>query len=330
MRIAVIGGGSMGVAMSVLLGKNGHDVIIWSPFEEEARTINEKRGIPDRLPGVYLKEDIICTTDIEKSVKEAELIVIAVPSQKMRETAKKMAALVPKGMIIASCTKGIEDGTYMLMSQVLGEEIPGARIVALSGPSYAIEIAEGMPTSIVAASRDLEAAAICQDLLMNPSFRVYTSLDILGVELGGALKNIIALCAGICDGLGYGDNTKAALLTRGIREIARLGVAMGAELNTFFGLTGIGDLILTSTGKHSRNRLAGMLLGQGMCLDKVLKEVKMVVEGISATKPAYELAKRYNVEMPIVEQAYYVLYEKKDPRQAVLDLMARDRKMEWK
>lgn len=320
----------MGVAMSILLGRNDHDVIIWSPFEEEADTINKKRGIPDRLPGVYIKEDVFCTTDICKAVTDADMIVMAVPSQKMRETARKFAGIIPEGMIVASCTKGIEDNSYMVMSQILEQELTKARIVALSGPSYAIEIAEGMPTSIVAASKNLEAATICQDILMNSSFRVYTSLDILGVELGGALKNIIAFCAGICDGLEYGDNTKAALLTRGIREIARLGVAMGAELNTFFGLTGIGDLMLTSTGKHSRNRLAGMLLGQGMPLYKVLREVKMVVEGITATKPAFELAKKYNVEMPIVEQAFYVIYENKDPRQAVLDLMGRDKKLEWK
>lgn len=329
MKVAVLGSGSMGVAISILLGVNNHDVVIWTPFQDEADFINENHGITDRLPGVFLKDDVLCTTDLELVIKGAELIVMAVPSTKMRETAIKIKDYVHDDTIIVSCSKGIEDSTCMVMSQILEDELPDAKIAALSGPSYAIEIAQGMPTAVVIASTNIDVALKCQNIFMNDNFRVYTSEDILGVEIGGALKNIIALAAGISDGLGYSDNTKAALLTRGITEISRLGVAMGAEVNTFFGLAGIGDLILTSTGKHSRNRMTGILIGQGMKVDDAIKEVKMVVEGVNATKPAYELGKNFQVELPIISEVYDILFNSKSAKLAVAELMGRDKKMEW-
>lgn len=330
MKVAVLGSGSMGVAISVLLGVNKHDVKIWTPFQEEADSINENNGLPDRLPGVFLKESVVCTVDLEEVLKDASLIVMAVPSTKMRETAKRIKEHIYDGVIIISCSKGIEEDTCMVMSDVLKEELPTARIAALSGPSYAIEIAQGLPTAVVAASTDPTIATKCQNIFMNDNFRVYTSKDIIGVELGGALKNIIALAAGISDGLGYSDNTKAALLTRGIAEIARLGKAMGAKSSTFFGLTGIGDLMLTSTGKHSRNRMAGILIGQGLSIEEAIKEVKMVVEGVNATKPAHTLGVKHQVELPIINQVYDIIFKSKSPKVAVTELMTRDRKTEWK
>lgn len=328
LNITILGAGSMGAALAVHLAGNGHNITMWTPFRQEADTINTQRELPGRLPGVRVPDSVYCTDQMEEALREAQMVVLAVPAQTARESARQAAPYIKEGMVVASCSKGIEDNTCLLLSDVLEQELPQAQIAALSGPSYAIEIARGMPTAVVAAAAKLEVARAVQDAFMTPTFRVYTSDDILGVEMGGALKNVIAICAGISDGLGFGDDTKAALLTRGITEIARLGKAMGANPATFSGLTGMGDLILTCTGAHSRNRQAGRLIGQGKSVEEAIKEVNMVVEGISTTKPAYELATRMNVSMPITTEAYEVLFKGKDPRQAVIDLMTRDKKSE--
>ena len=333
MKVAVLGGGSMGVACAALLSKNGHEVSIWTPVEAEAKQIQETHGIAERLPGVTLPETVVATTSLEVALAEVGLVLLAVPSVFIRTTCRNASNALRRqgitGIPFVCCSKGLENETGLLLTDIMEEELPDFAVAVLSGPSYAIEIATGMPTAVVIASGDLSVAQQCQDVFMNGEFRVYTSTDVVGVELGGALKNVIALCAGICDGLGFGDNTKAALLTRGIAEIARLGVAMGADVQTFFGLTGMGDMILTCTGKHSRNKQAGMLLGKGYSLEDTLKEVKMVVEGVSAAKPALLLAQKYGVEMPIIEEANRVLYEGKCPREAMLCLMARDKKSEF-
>lgn len=336
MKVTILGGGSMGVACAALLGKNGHQVSIWTPVEAEAVQIQETRGIAERLPGVVLPDSISATTSMDDALADTKLVLLAVPSVFMRSTCRNAAAVLRTAVGVTGekvpfvcCSKGLENETGLLLTDIMEEELAGFAIAVMSGPSYAIEIATGMPTAVVIASKDLQVAQYCQDVFMNSEFRVYTSCDVTGVELGGALKNVIALCAGISDGLGFGDNTKAALLTRGIAEIARLGEAMGANPQTFFGLTGMGDMILTCTGKHSRNKQAGILLGQGYSLEDALKEVKMVVEGVSAAKPALLLAERYGVEMPIIREANNVLYEGKSPREAVLSLMARDKKSEF-
>jgi glycerol-3-phosphate dehydrogenase (NAD(P)+) len=277
------------------------------------------------LPGIKIPDDVECYIDIEAALAGSNVIVLAVPSQTTRKNVKEISKYVGKNGIIVCCSKGLEEDTCMVLSDVIKEECPNCSVVILSGPSHAEEMARGVPTTVVAACEKKEIAEHIQDLFMSPGFRVYTNPDVLGVELGGALKNVIALCAGISDGLGYGDNTKAALMTRGISEISRLGVALGAKPQTFSGLTGIGDLIVTCTSMHSRNRRAGILIGQGKSVKEALDEVKMVVEGVATTKPAYELAKEKNVSMPITTELYNVLFMGKDPKKAVNDLMTRDR-----
>ena len=326
--IAIIGAGSMGTAISILLSKNGNSVRMWTPFKEEADMINTAREHIHRLPGVIVPEGVICTDDLEKALDGAELAVLAVPSQTIRQNSRNISKYIKKNMIVVSCSKGIEEGTRMLLTDIIRQEIPQALPVALSGPSHAEEIARDIPTTVVAASENREAAELVQNIFMSPKFRVYTNSDVKGVELGGALKNVIALCAGISDGLGFGDNTKAALMTRGITEITRLGTAMGARPQTFGGLTGIGDLIVTCTSMHSRNRRAGILIGQGKSVKEALEEVKMVVEGVATAKPAYELGQEYNVDMPITREANEVLFNGKNPKQAVVDLMMREKKDE--
>lgn len=326
--IAIIGAGSMGTAISILLSKNGNSVRMWTPFKEEADMINTAREHIHRLPGVIVPEGVICTDDLEKALDGAELAVLAVPSQTIRQNSRNISKYIKKNMIVVSCSKGIEEGTRMLLTDIIRQEIPQALPVALSGPSHAEEIARDIPTTVVAASENREAAEFVQNIFMSPKFRVYTNSDVKGVELGGALKNVIALCAGISDGLGFGDNTKAALMTRGITEITRLGTAMGARPQTFGGLTGIGDLIVTCTSMHSRNRRAGILIGQGKSVKEALDEVKMVVEGVATAKPAYELGQEYNVDMPITREANEVLFNGKNPKQAVVDLMMREKKDE--
>ncbi|MCX8130044.1 MAG: NAD(P)H-dependent glycerol-3-phosphate dehydrogenase [Clostridia bacterium] len=324
-NISIIGAGSMGTAVSILLSKNGHRVRLWSPFGDEIDMLNKEREHIQRLPGVKVPQDIICTTDIEEVMTGTEMVVMAVPSQTTRENCRMISKYIKRDQIVATCSKGIEESTCMVLSEVMKQEVPQAQIAVLSGPSHAEEIARDIPTAVVAASENREAAEFMQDIFMTPRFRVYTNPDILGVELGGALKNVIALCAGISDGLGFGDNTKAALMTRGITEIARLGKAMGASRQTFNGLTGIGDLIVTCTSMHSRNRRAGILIGQGKSVREALDEVKMVVEGVATTKPAYELGLKMDVSMPITTEAYNVLFGNKNPKQAVVDLMTRNK-----
>lgn len=326
MKIAVIGSGSWGTAMAVLLANKGNDVYIWSWQQEETDRLNRDRENKEFLPGINLPQNIVCSHSMAECIKGADVIVTAVPSPATRTTAKQMSELVADGQKIVNLSKGLEGD--LRLSQVYREEIPQADISVLSGPSHAEEVSRNIPTTVVVASDKNETAEFLQDVFMTDAFRVYTSDDITGVELGGALKNVIALCAGISDGLGYGDNTKAALITRGIAEVSRLGVAMGANIATFAGLSGLGDLIVTATSTLSRNYTAGKLIGKGMDLNTVLKKVHMVVEGVNTATAAYGLGKKYGVEIPIIEQAYNVLYNDVDPRDAVNRLMTRQRTSE--
>lgn len=327
-EIGMIGAGSWGTALAALLHKNGHRVCMWSALEGEITMLKETHEHSDKLPGVKLPEDMEFTTDLGKAVSGKELLVLAVPSPFTRSTSKQLKAVVEKGQIIVNVAKGIEEHTLMTLSEIVEEEVPQAEVAVLSGPSHAEEVGRGLPTTIVVGARHKETAEHIQNLFMNEVFRVYVSPDVLGIELGGALKNVVALAAGIADGLGYGDNTKAALITRGITEIARLGTAMGGKFQTFCGLTGIGDLIVTCASMHSRNRRAGILIGQGYSMEEAMAEVKMVVEGVYSARAAIELAKKYEVQLPIIEQVNQVLFEGKAPDQAVKELMIRDKKLE--
>ncbi len=325
--VSVIGSGSWGTAAAVLLRKNGHRVRLWSRSESKSALLAQDLENREYLPGVMLDPEIEFTADIS-CVADSDAVVLVTPSAAVRATAHSLAPHLADGTVIVILSKGIEKGTHKIMSDVVAEECPRARVAVMSGPSHAEEASRGVPTCNVAASDCPDTARAVQDMFMSDTFRVYTSDDMLGVELGGSVKNVIALCAGIIDGIGFGDNTKAALMTRGIREISRLGVAMGAKPDTFWGLSGIGDLIVTCTSMHSRNRRAGILLGKGKSLDETLTEVHMVVEGISCAASVYELAKLKNVDMPIVSAAYDVIYNGKNPRDAVMALMVRTKKDE--
>lgn len=327
-KIGIIGAGSWGTALATVLQKNGHEVVVWSIAEAEVAMLNEKHEHLDKLPGVKISEDIHFTTDLKEAISGKNLLVLAVPSVYTRSTAKSMRSFVEEGQILVSVAKGIEESTYMTLSDILEEEIPAADVAVLCGPSHAEEVGRGIPTTVVAGAKTRKTAEYIQNAFMNESFRVYTSPDVLGMELGGALKNVIALAAGMADGLGYGDNTKAALITRGIHEIARLALEMGAKFETLNGLTGMGDLIVTCESKHSRNRKAGMLIGQGKSMQEAMDEVKMVVEGVYSAKAAIGLAKKYNISMPIIEQVNEVLFEDKPAAEAVTELMLRDKKIE--
>lgn len=324
-KISVIGAGSMGTAVSILLANNGHSIKMWSLFKEEVDMINNLREQTEKLPGAKIPDSVVCTTDLEETLSWSDILILVIPSQTVRENARKMASLIKGDKIISCFSKGLEKGSGLRMSEVIRQELPGASIVAMSGPCHAEELSKGIPTAYVAASESKQSAELIQDVFMSGRFRVYTNPDIIGVELGGAVKNIIALCAGISDGLGFGDNTKAALMTRGIAEISRLGVAMGARLQTFSGLAGIGDLIVTCTSMHSRNRRAGILIGQGKPVEDALREVKMIVEGVYTTEPVYRLSKELGIKMPITAEAYEILFNGKDARKAVVDLMSRDK-----
>lgn len=327
-KVGVIGAGSWGTALAVLLHKNGHEVTVWSKFQSEIDMLNTEREHKDKLAGVKLPEDMIFTTDLESSVKGMDLLVLAVPSPFTRSTSKLMSEYVEDSQIIVNVAKGIEEDTVMTLSEIIEQEIPQAVVAVLCGPSHAEEVGRGIPTTVVVGAKKKSTAEFIRSLFMNEIFRVYISPDVLGMELGGSLKNVVALAAGIADGLGYGDNTKAALITRGITEISRLGVAMGGHAETFAGLTGIGDLIVTCASMHSRNRRAGMLIGQGKSMQEAMDEVKMVVEGVYSAKAAMQLAKKYNVQLPIIEQVNMVLFEGKSADEAVKDLMLRDKKIE--
>lgn len=327
-KVSVLGAGSWGTALSLLLCKNGHEVTLWSALEDEVRMLCEKREHESKLPGVRLPEDMKITADLEDSLQDPDVAVLAVPSPFTRSTARRMAPFVKKGQIIVNVAKGVEEHTLMTLSEIISEEIPQADVCVLSGPSHAEEVGKGLPTTCVVSAEKRETAEYLQGIFMSPVFRVYTTPDILGVELGGALKNVIALAAGTADGLGYGDNTKAALITRGIAEISRLGTKMGARAETFYGLSGIGDLIVTCASVHSRNRKAGYLMGKGYTMQEAMDEVKMVVEGVYSARAAKSLAEKYQVEMPIIEEVNKVLFEDKPAADAVRDLMLRDKKVE--
>ncbi len=330
MKITVIGAGGWGTALAALLGDQGRQVALWVRSRQAAAELAATRQNTRYLPGVTLPDAVACTADLAAAVGGAGLVIIAVPSHAVRAAAAAAAPHIAAGAIIVSAAKGLEVGTLKRMSEVIAAEIPAAegRVVALSGPSHAEEVGLRHPTAIVAASPSRQAAETAQEALMAPYFRVYTNPDIIGVELGGALKNIIALGAGIGDGLGYGDNAKAALITRGLAEITRLGMAMQARPLTFAGLAGIGDLVVTCTSRHSRNRRAGLALAAGKTVGEIEAESGMVVEGIRSTLAAHELSRRAGVEMPITAEIYRVLYENASPREAVGRLMGRGKTRE--
>lgn len=327
-KISVLGAGSWGTALAVLLYNNGHEVMLWSALADEVKMLCDKREHETKLPGVRLPDNMEITTDLEKSLLDPDVAVLAVPSPFTRSTAHQMSSFTRNGQIIVNVAKGVEENTLMTLSEIISEEIPQADVCVLSGPSHAEEVGKGIPTTCVVSAEKRETAEFLQGIFMSPVFRVYTTPDILGVELGGALKNVIALAAGTADGLGYGDNTKAALITRGIAEIARLGIKMGAKTETFYGLSGMGDLIVTCASVHSRNRKAGYLMGKGCTMKEAMDEVKMVVEGVYSAKAAKSLAEKYQVEMPIIEEVNKVLFEDKPAAEAVQDLMLRDKKVE--
>ncbi|MCI9047708.1 MAG: NAD(P)H-dependent glycerol-3-phosphate dehydrogenase [Hungatella sp.] len=326
-KIGIIGAGTWGTALGLVLYGNGHQVTLWSAFSEDAKELDKKREHKN-LPGVRLPGDMEFTDSMEQAMEEKEVLVLAVPSIYVRSTAKEMAAFCRAGQVIVNVAKGIEEDSLLTLSQVIEEELPNADVAVLSGPSHAEEVSRGVPTTCVAGASKRELAEMVQNLFMSPKFRVYISPDVLGIELGGALKNVIALAAGIADGLEYGDNTKAALITRGIHEIGRLGMKMGGASETFGGLSGIGDLIVTCASMHSRNRRAGILMGQGYSVEEAMSQVGMAVEGVYSAKAAWKLAREYRVSMPIVEQVNQVLFEGKDPAEAVRELMMRDKTSE--
>lgn len=327
-KVAVIGAGSWGIALSLVLHTNGNEVTVWSIVEAEIAMLKERHEHVDKLPGVRLPEDVTYTTDLQEAIAGKDYLILAVPSVFTRSTAKSMAPFVKEGQIIVCVAKGIEENTLMTISDIVEQEIPAAQVAVMCGPSHAEEVGIGLPTTVVAGAGKKAVAEGVQDIFMNEVFRVYTSPDVLGIELGGSLKNVIALAAGMADGLGYGDNTKAALITRGIAEINRLALKMGANVETLNGLTGIGDLIVTCESKHSRNRKAGMLMGQGYTMQQAMDEVKMVVEGVYSAKAAIALAQKYEVDMPIIEAVNKVLFEDKPVKEAVSELMLRDKRAE--
>jgi len=327
-KISIIGAGSWGTALAILLSDKGYEVSLYARRKEQIDEIKNNRTNKDYLGDIKIPKDIMITDDIKEAVESADVAVMAVSSQQVRNVAQSIKNYVKKEAVIVNVAKGLEKGTNLRISQVVNSILSDNPFVVLSGPSHAEEVAMKMPTTVVAASDDISKAEYIQDIFSNEYFRVYTNPDVLGVELGGALKNIIAFGVGIIDGLGYGDNTKAAIMTRGITEITRLGASLGGQISTFAGLSGIGDLIVTCTSSHSRNRRAGILIGKGYSLEETLKEIHMVVEGITATEVAYNLAKEKNVDMPITKEIYRVLYENKDVKESVKSLMGRTKKHE--
>lgn len=326
--VCVVGAGSWGTALAISLAKNGHRVRMWMRNPKQYEEMKKTKENIRYLPGILLPDSIELFHDIQKAVQGANIILLATSSQAVREVVQRMKDAIRSEQIIVNAAKGLENRTLLRISQVVKEELRENPYAVLSGPSHAEEVCRDMPTTLVAASERKDIAEIVQDVFISPKLRVYTNPDVIGVELGGALKNVIALGAGISDGLGFGDNAKAALMTRGIREISRLGQAMGADINTFSGLSGIGDLIVTCTSMHSRNRRCGIQIGKGKSLKEALEAIGMVVEGVTTTKAAYELSKKYDVEMPITAEIYGVLYQNNDVKRAVVNLMMRKRKHE--
>lgn len=331
MRITVLGAGSWGTTLAILLANNSHRVTLWSYQQQYTDDILARRENPSFLPGVRIPESVTPTSDLAGSVRGVEMIVAAIPSQHVRSVMVQIRDLPFDGITVVNVAKGIENETLMTMSEMLHDavpDLPAKRIATLSGPSHAEEVSQGIPTTVVAASTDLETAKLVQSTFMMPYFRVYVSTDLRGVELGGSLKNVIAIAAGVVDGANLGDNTKAALMTRGIAEITRVGVALGAHARTFAGLSGIGDLMVTCMSRHSRNRYVGVEIGKGRKLPEILSEMVMIAEGVETTKSASELAKRTGVETPIVNEVHKMLFAGKDPHDACYDLMTRDPKGE--
>lgn len=328
MKIAVIGSGSWGCALCAVLAEKGHNVCLWSYFPEESQALERDRENKKNLPGLILPEHVTYTSELKTAAEQTDLFVMVTPSATVGATAKGLSPFVKNGAVIVCASKGFDPESKKTLTETIKKHIPQATVAALSGPSHAEEVAKKLPTTLVAACEDTETAYFLQDLFMTDYLRIYTGDDVLGVELGGALKNIIALCAGVSDGLGFGDNTKAALMTRGMTEMARLGLAMGAKLSTFSGLSGMGDLIVTCTSRHSRNRRAGILLGQGKTAEEAQREVGMVVEGVYAAKEAYAIANELGVEMPITQQAYRLLFEGVSAKEAVEALMHREKRHE--
>ncbi|MCM1308597.1 MAG: NAD(P)-dependent glycerol-3-phosphate dehydrogenase [Butyrivibrio sp.] len=327
-NIGVIGAGGWGLGLAILLNGNGHRVTVWSKIKSELDGIRRDGENKRSLPGVPVPKEIELSEDLGQVASEADLLVLATASPYIRETAASLGSLGIKGLNIVNVSKGIEADTLMTMTQVIKDELKDARVAVLSGPSHAEEVSRGIPTTCVIGADTREYAEYLQNIFMSDVFRVYISPDVTGIELGGSLKNVIALAAGVADGLGYGDNTKAALITRGIHEITRLGVAMGGKMQTFYGLSGIGDLIVTCASMHSRNRRAGILIGQGKSMKEAMDEVNTVVEGVYSAKAALALAKRYNVELPLVESVNRVLFENCSAKDEVMELMQRDKKIE--
>lgn len=327
MKIAILGIGTWGSALAITLRKNNHSLSLWTYSKEEEAELKKNRE-PKNLPGTSFAEDIEITSSLERALKDKEMVIFAVPSLFTRSVGEQVKDYIQKDQILLTVSKGIEEKTLLTMSQILEEIFPENPVAVLSGPSHAEEVSRFLPTTIVCAATEESCAKTIQKTFQSDSFRVYINKDVLGVEIGAALKNVIALAAGIADGLGYGDNTKAALITRGIAEIARLGQAMGGHLETFAGLSGIGDLIVTCASKHSRNRKAGFLIGEGLSYEEAMKEVGQVVEGVYAAKAALALGAKYGVDLPIVHEVNRVLFEGKNPKQAVMDLMLRDSRAE--
>lgn len=330
-RIAVIGAGSWGTALSISLATEGHHVVLWARRPEAADAITKTRHNPLYLPDAILPDSVDVTSDLEAAVQNANVWVFATPSHALRATASQVGSHVHEELIVVSVTKGIENGTLFTSSEVLGDvlkDFPKGRIGVLYGPSHAEEVAAGVPTAVVAAASSHEVAERIQDIFMTNRLRVYVNRDVKGVEIAGSVKNVMAIAAGMAEGVGYGDNAKAALITRGIAEIRRLGIAVGADPTTFSGLAGIGDLVVTCMSKHSRNRFLGEAIGRGKTLAEVQAEMKMVAEGVRTTKSVHELAKIHGVEMPITEAVYQILFEGKKPAEAVEQLMNRSAKRE--
>lgn len=328
-KVTVLGGGGWAIALAKVLYENGHRVTLWSALEKEVNSLSKDRENKICLPGIHIPEEIKISGDLEYAVKGSEMIVMAVASSFVRSTSARLKDIIPEGQIIVDVAKGIEDKTFYTMTDIMEDEIPTCEAVVLSGPSHAEEVARKIPTTVVVGAKKKEVAQKVQSLFGSKYFRTYISPDRKSIELGGALKNVIALAAGIIDGLGFGDNTEAALITRGIKEITALGVKMGGHSRTFNGLSGIGDLIVTCNSKHSRNRRAGVLIGKGYTLDQAVAEVKMVVEGAVSAKAAFELAKKYDVDMPIVEAVNRVLFEDKSAQEAMWELMEREQTNEF-
>lgn len=329
-RISFLGAGSWGTALAILCANNGHKVTLWSKVQSEIDMLREHREHMERLPGVKLPDSIVIEPDLERACTQKDIIVCSVASPFVRATAHEAKPYIKENQIVVNVGKGIEEATLMTLCEILEDELPMADVCVLSGPSHAEEVSKGVPTTVVVGAKSEKTAMFVQDVFMGSNFRVYTSPDIIGIELGGALKNVIALAAGILDGMELGDNTKAALMTRGIAEISRLGVELGGKMETFCGLSGIGDLIVTCTSTHSRNHNCGYLLGQGKTLAEAKEQIKQVIEGVNCAKAAMSLANKYHVTMPIVEQINEILFEDKPTKLAMKDLLERDKVSEYK